>query len=101
MLKGFPKVHRWEQTDDVLQNAALRLHRTLQQMAVEPSRHFFRLAALNIRRELLDLAKHYYGPLGQGARHATPGPGASATHGDDPGPAGQADLSREPSRLAA
>src|SRR5262249_27352977 len=32
---------------------------------------FFRLAALNVRRELLDLSKHYYGPQGQGARHAS------------------------------
>jgi len=30
MLKGFPGVHRWEQTDDVLQNAILRLSRALQ-----------------------------------------------------------------------
>jgi len=37
MLRGFPKVHRWEQTDDVLQNAALRLHRTLQQLPVATS----------------------------------------------------------------
>jgi RNA polymerase sigma-70 factor (ECF subfamily) len=95
MLRGFPKVHRWEQTDDVLQNAAVRLHRVLQQITVETSRDFFRLAALNIRRELLDLAKHHYGPEGQGAHHGTWGPGESATTADP------ADLSREPSRLAA
>jgi RNA polymerase sigma-70 factor (ECF subfamily) len=100
MLKGYPKIHRWEQTDDVLQNATLRLHRTLRQVTVETPRDFFRLAALNIRRELLDLAKHYYGPQGQGARHATRGPGGSA-EGDGPTPADPADLSREPGRLAA
>jgi RNA polymerase sigma-70 factor (ECF subfamily) len=32
---------------------------------------FYRLAALNIRRELLDLAKHYYGPRGLGAHYAS------------------------------
>jgi RNA polymerase sigma-70 factor (ECF subfamily) len=32
---------------------------------------FFRLAALQIRRELHDLAKHYYGPRGIGANHVT------------------------------
>jgi RNA polymerase sigma-70 factor (ECF subfamily) len=101
MLKRYPKVHRWEQTDDVLQNATLRLHRTLQQLPVETSRHFFRLASLHLRRELLDLAKHYYGPLGQGARHATAGPDDSATPGEDSEAAGPADLSGEPSRLAA
>jgi RNA polymerase sigma-70 factor (ECF subfamily) len=101
MLRGYPNVHRWEQTDDVLQNAALRLHRTLGQMTVETSRDFFRLAALNIRRELLDLAKHHYGPQGQGAHHGTWGPGDSSATGDDSGPVAAADLSSEPSRLAA
>jgi RNA polymerase sigma factor (sigma-70 family) len=100
MLRGYPNVRRWEQTDDVLQNTALRLRRTLQQMPVQTALDFFRLAALNIRRELLDLAKHYYGPQGHGARHATWGPGDTAT-GTGPGPAAPADLSREPSRLAA
>jgi RNA polymerase sigma factor (sigma-70 family) len=100
MLKGYPNVHRWEQTDDVLQNAALRLHRTLRQVTVETTRDFFRLAALNIRRELLDLAKHYYGPQGQGARHATWGPGDPTASGDA-GHADPADLSGEPGRLAA
>jgi RNA polymerase sigma-70 factor (ECF subfamily) len=100
MLRGYPNVHRWEQTDDVLQNASLRLHRTLGQMTVETSRDFFRLAALNIRRELLDLAKHHYGPRGQGAHHGTWGPGDSSATGDDSGPVA-ADPSSEPSRLAA
>ena len=101
MLKGYPNVRRWEQTDDVLQNAALRLHRTLQQLPVGTARDFFRLAALHIRRELLDLARHHYGPQGQGAHHATWGPDGSATAGDDSGPLAPADLSQEPSRLAA
>jgi RNA polymerase sigma-70 factor (ECF subfamily) len=98
MLRAYPRVHRWEETDDILQNAALRLHRTLGQIPLATPRDFFRLAALNIRRELLDLAKHYYGPLGQGAHHASLGPG------DDDGnrpPADRADLSHEASRLAA
>jgi hypothetical protein len=29
MLRAYSRVHRWEETDEVLQNAALRLHRTL------------------------------------------------------------------------
>src|SRR5262245_63638886 len=100
MLKGYPNVHRWEQTDDVLQNAGIRLHRTLQQMPVQTPLDFFRLAALNIRRELLDLARHYYGPQGQGAHHATWGPGDSSTTRSDPGLAGPPDASHEPGRLA-
>jgi RNA polymerase sigma-70 factor (ECF subfamily) len=71
MLKGYPRLKRWEQTDDVLQNAAVRLYRALGQVKPASAPDFFRLAALNIRRELLDLAKHYYGPQGRGARHAT------------------------------
>jgi RNA polymerase sigma-70 factor (ECF subfamily) len=99
MLRSYPNVHRWEQTDDVLQNAALRLCRTLQQLTVAAPRDFFRLAALNIRRELLDLAKHYYGPHGQGAHHVT-NPGSDSSRGG-PALADPADLSGEPGRLAA
>jgi ECF sigma factor len=97
MLKGYPNVRRWEQTDDVLQNAALRLHRTLRQLTVQTPGDFFRLAAVNIRRELLDLAKHYYGPQGRGARHATWGAGDPTASGEA-GPADPGDLSGEPSR---
>jgi RNA polymerase sigma factor (sigma-70 family) len=100
MLKGYPNVHRWEQTDDVLQNAAIRLHRTLGQMAVETPRDFFRLAALNIRRELLDLARRYYGPQGLGARHAS-SPAAPTSTGDGLGPTEPPDVSHEPVRVAA
>ena len=101
ILKGYPNVRRWEQTDDVLQNAALRLHRALQQLPVQTALDFFRLAALNIRRELLDLARHYYGPQGQGAHHATWGPGDSSTTRSDSGPAAPPDPSDDPARLAA
>jgi len=50
---------------------------------------------------LLDLAKHYYGPLGQGARHASWDAGKSTGTGDDSAPVDAADVSSEPSRLAA
>ena len=71
MLRRFDRVRRWEQTDDVVQNAMLRLYRTLANVQPESPTDFYRLAALNIRRELLDLAKHYFGPCGQGANHET------------------------------
>jgi RNA polymerase sigma-70 factor (ECF subfamily) len=71
MLKGFARVKRWEQTDDVVQNALLRLYRTLAEVRPASAVEFYRLAALNIRRELLDLAKHYYGPRGLGANYAS------------------------------
>jgi RNA polymerase sigma-70 factor (ECF subfamily) len=81
MLKGYPRLKRWEQTDDVLQNAAVRLYRALGQVRPASAADFFRLAALNIRRELLDLAKHYYGPQGQGAKHAS----VARAQGDESG----------------
>ena len=34
-------------------------------------RDFYRLAAVQVRRELIDLARHYYGPQGHGAHHAS------------------------------
>lgn len=78
MLRGFPKVRRWEETDDVFVNAMMRLTRAVQSVQPESARHFFRLAAVQIRRELLDLSRHYYGPLGAGAHHASATPDGSA-----------------------
>jgi RNA polymerase sigma-70 factor (ECF subfamily) len=79
MLRGYPNVSRWEQTDDVLQNALLRLHRTLQNLTPATVRDYLRLAALNIRRELLDLARHYDGPQGPGTHHAREPDGSEDT----------------------
>jgi RNA polymerase sigma-70 factor (ECF subfamily) len=99
MLKGFGRVKRWEQTDDVVQNALLRLYRSLAEVQPASAVEFYRLAALNIRRELLDLAKHYYGARGLGANYASAdkGPdrgGAEPAH--EPPAAGD-----EPSQLEA
>jgi RNA polymerase sigma-70 factor (ECF subfamily) len=46
---------------------------------VADTREFFNLAAAVIRRELLDLARHFYGPRGVGTNHASnhaPGDGS-------------------------
>jgi RNA polymerase sigma-70 factor (ECF subfamily) len=69
MLHRFPGVRRWEQSEDVVQNATLRLLRALRQMRPDTLRSFYWLAAEQIRRELLDLARLYYGPLGLGKHH--------------------------------
>src|SRR5262245_31807408 len=63
MLRRFPGVARWEQTGDVLQNALVRLFRALGQVRPASMRDFFGLASEQMRRELLDLARHYQGPL--------------------------------------
>jgi RNA polymerase sigma-70 factor (ECF subfamily) len=70
-FRGYPYLRRWEDTDDVFQNAMVRLHRALKDVRVESVSHFFNLAALQIRRELNDLSRHYFGPEGKGANHHT------------------------------
>src|SRR5260370_23668059 len=59
MLQDFPGVKRYEQTDDVLQNAILRLLGALREVRPTSTREFFGLAGLQIRPELLDPAQHY------------------------------------------
>lgn len=90
MFHGYPNLRRWEQTDDVFQNALIRLHRALAEVKVESVRHFFNLAAVQVRRELLDLAKHHFGPHGIGANHHTDGQPADeaggSLHGKDDEP---------------
>lgn len=73
MLRDYPGVRRWSETDDVLQGAMMRLHRSLGQVRPESTRRFFGLAATQIRRELIDLARHHLGPEGHGAHHRTDG----------------------------
>src|ERR1700722_1336874 len=57
MLSHFPSVRHWAETCDVQQNAVLRLLRALEQVRPESVRDFFGLAAEQMRRELLDLAR--------------------------------------------
>ncbi|SRR6056297_20273 len=71
MKQDFRGVGRWEQTEDVFQNASMRLYQAMSSTKIQDTRHFFRLAALQIRRELIDMCRHYRGPQGQGANHAT------------------------------
>jgi RNA polymerase sigma factor (sigma-70 family) len=81
MLRESPAVHRWNETDDVLQNSLLRLHRALRARAPETPRQFIGLAATQIRRELIDLYRHHYGPEGDGAHHASD-PGRADSRGN-------------------
>lgn len=76
------RLGRWEQTDDVLQEALVQLHKALREVHPESVPKFFGLAALQIRRTLIDLARRHFGPLGQGKHHHTDGHGAAA---DDAG----------------
>jgi RNA polymerase sigma-70 factor (ECF subfamily) len=85
MLGDFQRVRRWVETDDVLQNALVRLVGALRSVRPKDAREFFGLASLQIRRELIDLARHYYGPEGIGAHHDSGlAAGASSAAGPEP-----------------
>jgi len=57
MLSRYTKSRRKEDTDDLLQNAALRLHRALGDVHVESTEHALALAITQIKRELLDMIR--------------------------------------------
>jgi len=59
MLGEFLGVAAREQAEDVLQNALIRLTRSLRQETPASVRDFFGLAAVHLRRELLDLARNH------------------------------------------
>lgn len=69
MLAAKPHVGRWNLTDDVLQNSLIRLHRSLKVVKPDSKRAFIGLAATQIRRELIDMARSLYGPEGHGRHH--------------------------------
>jgi RNA polymerase sigma factor (sigma-70 family) len=100
MLKGYPGVRRWEESDDVLQNALVRLDRALKAVAPPTARDFFRLAATQVRRELIDLARRYSGPEGLGAHHSSHA-GSDIPGGTAAGATELQDTTFEPARLAA
>jgi len=71
MLGRYPGVRRWEDTDDVFQNAAMRLHRALGAMQFDTPRSIMALAATQLHRELIDLARRHAGPSSYAANHGT------------------------------
>lgn len=71
MLRKDPRVRRWEDTDDVTQNVAQRLARALRKVRPTDAKAYFGLAATQVRRELIDLARHHFGPEGAAAHHHT------------------------------
>jgi RNA polymerase sigma-70 factor (ECF subfamily) len=61
MLRRFPNVREWAETLDVVQGSLVRFLATLRNLRPESTCHFFNLAALHLRRELLDLARQFSG----------------------------------------
>lgn len=80
MLRDHPRLQRWEQTDDVFQMAALRLYRSLSDVQPQSVKGFLGLAAIQIRRTLIDLARHHFGPEGQAANYVS---GTNKDHGGE------------------
>lgn len=72
LLSGFPDVQRWDQTDDVFQAAALRLCRALKDTTPESKRHLENLAAVQVRRTLVDLGRKYASSLTMNTQRWTP-----------------------------
>jgi RNA polymerase sigma factor (sigma-70 family) len=95
----FPPVRRWEQTDDIFQNASIRIWKALEKVPLQNARHFLRLAAEKIRFELIDLARHYQGPMGQGRNLQTQSP-ARASQTSHPTPIDKAAAKDDPSQAA-
>ena len=100
MKKDFDRIGRWEQTEDIFQQAALRLHQSLEKVELHDATHFLRLAATQIRRQLIDLSRRYYGAEGAGRHHVSQAGNGSA---DQSSPAAfafdAAEISQDPRRM--
>jgi RNA polymerase sigma factor (sigma-70 family) len=71
LLGKFSKVRRWDNTDDVAQNAAMRLYRALAETVPDSPRGLMGLLATQIQRELIDLARKHSGPMSYAQNHDT------------------------------
>ena len=98
--RQFPDLRRWEDTDDVLQQSLLRLHGALKKIQPQSVREFYGLAAKQIRWELIDLCRHYFGPQGLGANYESDHGGRPAS-GSAPPRHEPADDAPEPEVLLA
>lgn len=71
LLGKFAKVRRWDTTDDVAQNAAIRLYRALGETVPDSPRGLMGLMATQIQRELIDLARKHAGGMSYAKNHDT------------------------------
>jgi RNA polymerase sigma-70 factor (ECF subfamily) len=71
LLGRFASVRRWDNTDDVAQNAAMRLYRALAETVPDSPRGLMGLMATQIQRELIDLARKHAGPMSYAENHDT------------------------------
>lgn len=72
MLRRFPKVRRWVETKDVVQDASLALWKRLKKTPppADP-RQYVGLCAIEVHHRLLDLARKFSGPQSFASKHQT------------------------------
>jgi RNA polymerase sigma factor (sigma-70 family) len=101
MLKGFPVVAGREQDDDIANSAWIRLEGALRAVTLTTARHFFRLVATEVRRELIDLARKYQ----RIRKFEVPYPSQPEREGSSadgvPTPPSPPDTTNDPGKLAA
>jgi RNA polymerase sigma-70 factor (ECF subfamily) len=95
---NLPGVKRWEQTDDLVQNSMIRLWKAISKSRPPTPLDYYRLASAIIRRELIDLSRHYFGAEGMGANMVRT---AHALDSQSPSPVElESEQTYEPSSLA-
>ena len=77
MFHNYPGVKRWARESDVYQSAMIRLLRSLREVKPKSTAELAGLMAQQLRRELIDLARHYYGRQGMGSNHESVAPSPS------------------------
>jgi RNA polymerase sigma-70 factor (ECF subfamily) len=82
LLRDYPGVRNGADTGDVVQGAQLRFLNALRAITPTSTRDFTGLIAVQIRRELIDLARHF-ASRGAGARVADPGTADFGTAGGE------------------
>jgi RNA polymerase sigma-70 factor (ECF subfamily) len=99
MLYGnFTRLAAEMQTADVTQEAILRLLKALNDVKIQTPGEFYRFSSTMMRRVLIDMSRHHYGPEGV-AGHRVPNAPAADSNASTPAPsAGQ---SSTPELLAA
>jgi hypothetical protein len=80
MLQGFPRLRRFEDTTDILNDTWPRLAQALKAVPPASVAEFFRLASRQMRWELLDLVQRYCGPEGPGGKEVPAGQHDSSHH---------------------
>ncbi len=66
MFHSYPALKEWMQTNDILHEALIKLLNALEAIHPVSREHFYSLAALQIRRVLIDMTRKFFGAEGPG-----------------------------------